>query len=257
VVSLSKLVLRRQSERASVGWRVEMALLADVLGFSMLVVSYVAIAVIISKAGYSAWWVLLPIAVPVSTFIYFEFLKVSVLTGGVTFTGLLDDTEAFTAFFLILLFVNWAFLVAFAFSNWPALQQQQQPRPSGTSHTRSTHLSPTAPAPAQVPPNDWWSDATDTPSDIAPTETTLQETIATAVPERTTVFCAWCASERAVSSYLLHHCGAKDRPHVYCTTCGSHLADDASCPTCSIAAVPPTPDAAEAASVVPSTSSIS
>jgi hypothetical protein len=46
------------------------------------------------------------------------------------------------------------------------------------------------------------------------------------------IYCSWCGKERAVDAQAIHHCGSKDRPVVYCMTCGTALDGAANCTSC-------------------------
>lgn len=206
-----------------------MGVLALIVGFGMLVSSYVAIAVIISKAGYSAWWVLVPLSLPISAIVAYALLDASAQTGTLTFNRLFEGTLAYSLITLFLSFLNWAFLIAFAFSSWPALEQ---PRPR-----RLGPASPNDPYPRSTVPLGPWSPPEGAPlsgdlSGLAAAPPTPLTAVADRVEPKST-FCAWCASERPAGSYALHHCGPKDRPRVYCTACGSGLAADGACGQCS------------------------
>jgi hypothetical protein len=46
------------------------------------------------------------------------------------------------------------------------------------------------------------------------------------------IYCSWCGKERAVNAQAIHHCGSKERPVVYCMTCGTALDGASSCTSC-------------------------
>jgi hypothetical protein len=52
------------------------------------------------------------------------------------------------------------------------------------------------------------------------------------------IYCSWCGKERAVNAQALHHCGSKERPAVFCMTCGTTLEEGA--PNCTFCGTPAT-----------------
>jgi hypothetical protein len=124
----------------------QMASVAGPLGFVLwlgLVVLFISAWVqIVTQAGYSGWWVLVPtsagvfwlaaIAVGVGTFIN-SIRSDSGLgsNNAVNSTGL--DLAGVLAIIAILFVVSWILFYVFAFSNWPALRQPNRghPSPSG------------------------------------------------------------------------------------------------------------------------------
>jgi hypothetical protein len=46
------------------------------------------------------------------------------------------------------------------------------------------------------------------------------------------IYCSWCGKERAVNAQAIHHCGSMDRPAAYCTSCGTPLDGASSCVSC-------------------------
>jgi hypothetical protein len=47
------------------------------------------------------------------------------------------------------------------------------------------------------------------------------------------IFCSWCGKERRVDAAAIHHCGSRERPAVYCMRCGTPFAEGAaSCASC-------------------------
>jgi hypothetical protein len=76
---------------------------------------------IITKAGYSGWWILLPIAPLVSLMVG------SVATASAARTGslshLLHTLAGWYVITVLLVFIDWIFFLIFAFSEWPVLGQ--------------------------------------------------------------------------------------------------------------------------------------
>jgi hypothetical protein len=46
------------------------------------------------------------------------------------------------------------------------------------------------------------------------------------------IYCSWCGKERAVNAQAIHHCGSMERPAAYCMSCGSPLDGAPSCASC-------------------------
>jgi hypothetical protein len=155
---------------------------------------------IISKAGYSGWFVL-------------------------------------TAFVPIL---NIVMFIFFAFAKWPVQEQleaaqraagrgyspppfaQGPPRgpspagPSGPAGSAGSWGPPPAQAGAEVPPS------------ASPVAVDLQTRGNNGV-----IYCSWCGKQRAIDAQSIHHCGSMERPPVYCMNCGTPLTDGgSSCAAC-------------------------
>jgi hypothetical protein len=48
-----------------------------------------------------------------------------------------------------------------------------------------------------------------------------------ATPEPTSsYFCSWCGVERQAGALAMHHCGSRQRPSAYCSTCGETLSGE-------------------------------
>jgi len=46
------------------------------------------------------------------------------------------------------------------------------------------------------------------------------------------IYCSWCGKERAVNAQAIHHCGSMERPAAYCMSCGSPLDGAPNCASC-------------------------
>lgn len=46
------------------------------------------------------------------------------------------------------------------------------------------------------------------------------------------IHCSWCGKERAVDAQAIHYCGSMERPAAYCMRCGTPLDGAASCASC-------------------------
>ncbi len=211
-----------------------------VIFVALVALNFWATTRIIAQAGYSSWWILLPLTPVVLTIIMFVTLSHdihSLFFGGTTWiVGLngvgviwnLDRASLFT----------WVFFVVFAFSRWPVTQaadsaprsaapppgvgpSHHRPygqRPSGGVSSRDVSVSDVAPQP----------NAAD--GDIGP--------VVVAPPPRpvsaSVKHCVWCGESLPGSRALFHDCGPRDRPATHCATCGSGLVGQSgACLTCS------------------------
>jgi hypothetical protein len=50
--------------------------------------------------------------------------------------------------------------------------------------------------------------------------------------ESPAIFCSWCGKERPVNAQAIHYCGSMERPAVYCMDCGTPLDGAQSCAAC-------------------------
>ena len=50
--------------------------------------------------------------------------------------------------------------------------------------------------------------------------------------ESAAIFCSWCGKERPVNAQAIHYCGSMERPSVYCMSCGTPLDGAQSCAAC-------------------------
>lgn len=94
-----------------------------ILGVVMSIFTLVAMVQIIVKAGYSGWWILVPLGAPVVVFI-----ATSIVAASTADLGSRSVSSAFDALavgividFLVYAAV-WALFLKFAFSDWPVLQ---------------------------------------------------------------------------------------------------------------------------------------
>lgn len=46
------------------------------------------------------------------------------------------------------------------------------------------------------------------------------------------IYCSWCGTERAVNAQAIHYCGSMERPAAYCMSCGTPLDGASSCVSC-------------------------
>jgi hypothetical protein len=121
-----------------------------------MVLNFVAIFKIITKAGYSGWWLLLPLApllASVFTLIVIDHQANSPFsTSSVAFD--VTTIIGWLVFVGVSTFANWIFFLVFAFSDWPVRRQARQGNPYATA---SSIMVPdnTVVAHVGVPPAQW------------------------------------------------------------------------------------------------------
>ena len=161
---------------------------------------------IISKAGYSGWFVL-------------------------------------TAFVPIL---NIVMFIIFAFAKWPVQEQletAQRAAGRGYSPPPFGQGPPRGPVPVPTPgassPSGPVGSAAPWGPPPAPTGMEVPSSASTVAIDLQTrgnngvIFCSWCGKERAIDAQSIHHCGSRERPPVYCMSCGTPFQDGASsCAAC-------------------------
>lgn len=221
-------------------------------------VNYFAISQIISKAGFSPWWVLCPITPLALVIILFLTLVIDAHTpstfepGGLTTT--IEGAVALMYLIGITSFLNWVLFLVFAFVRWPVqlaadgYGRRQPPLgptfgpPSGQVSPPGFASPPPTPGPAMATPAPAGSVAAPVPAApeadgcAALYEDPLSVSVLTAEPPAptppATIFCSWCGEERASDSHAIHYCGPSDRPALYCLRCGTTLDGAPACPSC-------------------------
>jgi hypothetical protein len=193
-----------------------------------MVLNFWALSRIISKAGFSGAWIVLPlssIGLTIACFIVgFNDLR-GTLTGispgffG-SQVGLLWHLDEVT------FFLNWVFFLVFAFIGWPSM--------GGAGSARAATATPANFAAAASPPlrkgpggvtRDYGSATVSSgPTPAAPV-----------VVAPTVKHCVWCAEALPGSRALFHDCGPKTRPPVFCSTCGGTLTEVGDCASCGVA----------------------
>jgi zinc-ribbon domain len=105
----------------------------DLFWLLVAVLNLVAIHRIITKAGYSGWWILLPIAPLASMLIGLAATAHAVRTGSVS--HLLHTLAGWYVTTGLIFLVDWIFFLVFAFSEWPVLGELRDlsRRPPGGS----------------------------------------------------------------------------------------------------------------------------
>jgi hypothetical protein len=200
------------------------------LTIGVLVLVYVAIATIISKAGYPWVWVILPLT-PFALFV----ACIVDLYLGVSSIGILWNA------FLISVAVNCVMFFVFAFSRWPTVAPRT-PRDSRSSKAQaatptSQGFSPTdmASRSSKRFPSGGPAFATNTgtePSSPADSTAVASAAPAPAASSAAIKRCVWCGDSLPGSRALFHDCGPTDRPPAYCAKCGNALAASGQCLVC-------------------------
>lgn len=210
-----------------------------VVALGVWTITFIALHRIIVKAGFSGWWIVVPLS-PVVAF----FIGIAVVIHDVSTTGpfsALGDVIDLEYAIWILCFVNWVFLLLFAFSSWPALESgTSRRRPAAGPGSRTGPVGPRTPG--MVP-------MAQPGAGTAPSVGAGGTGVATAVPVVTdpapvpSFFCSWCGRERTRDALAIHHCGSRERPAVYCSGCGRGLEQQtpycASCGTATAQLSPP------------------
>ncbi len=110
-------------------------MLSVVISVTIFVVTIVAWVQIITKAGYSAWWILLPLAMPVVytiTVVVFISDVSGASIGAVNVNSLSNQVGFLYVLDLLVVLANFIMFLVFAFSDWPVMQEARSGRrPSG------------------------------------------------------------------------------------------------------------------------------
>jgi hypothetical protein len=219
-----------------------------------LAVSFWATTRIISQAGYSPAWILMPLSSLVLTIVVFIMLYVDLRSlayaipfgiGGTTFISGLSSVGVVWGLDMLTIFANWILFLIFAFSRWPFAADSGRggaapsPTPEGSQqYGRNSRGAPQPPS-GSPSPTTW---ATHGGSHSLPggitdavtrDATTASAVAATSAGSVRTKHCAWCGESLPGSRALFHDCGAKDRPVTNCVACGAALpSDGAACSAC-------------------------
>jgi hypothetical protein len=157
---------------------------------------------VVTKAGYSGWWVL-------------------------------------TAFVPI---INLVMFLAFTFGKWPIQERLERAERGGSRSFSSPQFVPGPPAaPAWAPPVAPPASMGTAPGPPLAQPVTVPPSAAPPVqpaPPSQVIYCSWCGKERAVDAQAIHHCGSRERPPAYCMRCGTPL--EAGAPSCASCGTPST-----------------
>jgi len=202
----------------------------------LLILNYWATMRIITQAGYSAVWIVLPIAPLVLTIICYVIFwnDVHEIFFGSSFGfGGINNVSLFWHLDEIGIFLNWLFYIVFAFSRWPVSGTRHSPDvyvpqpPSSLGANLSSAAGPAAPPPrlpaARAMPTSPGGPVAG-PTNVASAPTSQRPS-----PQ----FCAWCAEALPGNRALFHDCGPKDRPETFCKNCGAAFpAGTSQCNSC-------------------------
>jgi hypothetical protein len=97
-----------------------------IISLLLIVVTVVGAIQIITKAGYSPWWILMPLSLPVlwiiSIVIAFSGISGIGTYGFFNLQGVTDEAKVWAVLTFLDLLANYALFVVFAFSDWPVMQ---------------------------------------------------------------------------------------------------------------------------------------
>jgi hypothetical protein len=203
----------------------------------LLFLDYWATMRIITQAGYSSAWILLPLAPLVLTIvcyaIFWNDLHEIYFGGGFGF-GDIGNARLFWHLDEFSILLNWIFYLVFAFSRWPAVGTGGAPdaSPPLPTPTRAIpNLPSRSPESAAPVPS-----AQVIPSGAGPGSGPATTPAAALASRPVGKFCAWCAEALPGSRALFHDCGSKDRPETFCRSCGAALpAGGTACTACGAA----------------------
>jgi hypothetical protein len=124
-----------------------------VVGICIWVISYVALGKVITKAGFSGWWILIALCPPVILFGGLVAISSTVQYGNVS--NLITELKTWGDLFVFSLFVNWVAFLIFAFRAWPALDSAAigtRPAPRGPEPRAAVAGAPAVPSSFRATP---------------------------------------------------------------------------------------------------------
>jgi hypothetical protein len=213
-----------------------------VISMAVLAISCWAVSKIILQAGFSAWWILVPLAPTLLTIACLAELWNDVhdlLYGGAFgFTGIENVGTTWKADEVAIL-IFWLLSLVFAASRWPVwMSHHSSPVTAANVGTHPTVRAGTIgsiPVPAPVAPRA--AERADLPRSgegaVRTTETPAQYAATPGADTLAVPHCRWCGEGLPGSRITFHNCGPKDRPAAFCTKCGTALvAGSPTCPSC-------------------------
>jgi hypothetical protein len=214
-----------------------------VIDLVILAVNFIAVSKIITKAGYSSRWIIVPLApvvLWVATFILLVVEVRHVVAYGTTVSlpVSLSSYRVLEILDVLSVVVTWIFFLIFAFSDWPVSRTRYNAAafvPPGRPPNVAAGFSPQGPPP-RGPVATGAADLRSAPAVAGGSGTVLVQEPVSAAPA--VIYCSWCGKERAVDAQAIHHCGSKERPAVYCMRCGTPLGEGAA--TCAQCGTPAT-----------------
>jgi len=216
------------------------------IAIGVVALMYLATGRIITQAGYSALWILLPIAPLVFTticfFIFWHDLNTIIFGGSIGFIGI-STVGLFWHLDQISFLANFAFFIVFAFIRWPVSGGQHSPDTDGPRQQGFIGRGPSAPSSGPMTPSDPVNVVRSMPASPGgpgprPIPGDGPAVVASAPPAKRPVgkSCAWCGEALPGNRALFHDCGPKDRPEVFCKKCGNALsAGTSQCSSCGAA----------------------
>ena len=207
------------------------------IAIGLMALLFLATARIIGQAGYSTWWILLPLSTLVLTvicyFILWHDLNAVVFGGSIGFIGIstigivwhLDQASVI---------LNIGFYLLFAFSRWPVSGTRHARNDDGPIPTQPGRAAPSGPASGpMVAPEPVVAPRGVPASTAGPGAGPAVATRAPTPIKKGAQFCAWCGESTPGNRALFHDCGPKDRPQTFCKNCGTALpAGSTECTSC-------------------------
>jgi hypothetical protein len=207
----------------------------------MAIVTFVAFSIIISKAGYSRGWVLIPLTPLALWVVTLAEAKIQLHTYVIfwalapfyphTISVLLDVDK-------IAIFASWLFLLLFAFSSWPAKTPSTPAVAAATSHVQRSgadvaNADPRSTSRYPMPKGPGFGAVGFV---AGPNATTHEEASTVTTKPRgnqLATFCARCGASIPGNRALAHNCPNAGQPSKFCRYCGKSIPDgSASCPSC-------------------------
>jgi hypothetical protein len=112
----------------SSGGGAALGILILLVGVGISVLNYVAIFKIITKAGYSGWWILIPLAPPVAYAVSYAAVahQINVYSSADYPSAFWDQIVGWLILVGVTILIEWLFFYIFAFSDWPLRRQLRQ-----------------------------------------------------------------------------------------------------------------------------------
>jgi hypothetical protein len=212
------------------------------LSIAALALIYVAVARIVSKAGYPWVWLIVPLA-PIATGVVclvelYRELHTLDFGGPYIFLGV-SDIGIWWKIFLIALGLNGVMFFAFAFSRWPTVApREKKAKNSLVPVSRGFAPDEMAGNTSRRFGSKGPGFATNKVAESAPPQAPAAAASAPPAPAATGPVvkrCVWCGEALPGSRALFHDCGPTDRPPAFCAKCGSALSESSgSCAACSV-----------------------
>jgi hypothetical protein len=214
-----------------------------VIDLVVVVVNFFAIAKIITKAGYSSKWILVPltpVALWIVTFVLLVVEVRHVVAYGTTVSlpVNLSSYRILEVLDFLSIIVTWIFFLIFAFSDWPIGQVRHSP--GGFTPGRTPFVPASQVPPGGMPRPGPQAGGGGNPG-AAPAVAGGPSAVLVQEPPQSppaVIYCSWCGKERAIDAQAIHHCGSKDRPAVFCMGCGTAYQEGAA--TCAQCGTPAT-----------------